>query len=115
MARDVFEVLIGAEERQVVPDTKLSNQHIDCSNLDSHATARVAQRRSLDVIISVRNQERHSGKPLENLGTCLGPSETLQQLLKNESGREDGLAGAKGVGKRGNLEDRLWRIPPQCQ
>jgi len=81
-----------------MPDAKLRNQRIDCSNLDSRSSTRVSQRRSLDVIISVRNQERHGGKPLENLSACLGPSETLQQLLENESGREDGLAGAKGVG-----------------
>lgn len=98
MPRDVLEVLIGAEKSQNVPDTKLRNERIDCPDLNTRSTTRVSQRRSLDVIISVRNQERHGGKPLENLGACLGPSETLQQLLKNESSRENSLAGAKGVG-----------------
>jgi hypothetical protein len=113
--RDILEITVGAEERQGMPNTKLGNQCIDCSNLNSYATTRVSQRGSLDVIITVRNQERHSGKPLENLAPCLRPRETLQQLLENEAGSEDGLPGAKGVGERGNLGDRLWRIPAQCQ
>ena len=115
MPRNVLEVLIGAEEYQAVPDAKLGNQRIDCSNLNACATTRVAERCSLDVVISVRNQERYGGKPLENLGACLGPSETLQQLLENQSGREDGLPGAKGVGEGGNLGHRLRRVPTQCQ
>ena len=96
-------------------DAKLRNQRIYCSNLNSRSTARVPQRRSLDVVISVRNQERHGGKPLENLGACLGPSETLQQLLENESSRKNGLAGAQGVGERENLGGRRGRVPTQCQ
>ena len=115
MPRNVLEVLIGAEECQAVPDAKLGNQRIDCPYLNSRATTGVAERCSLDVVISVRNQERYGGKPLENLGACLGPSETLQQLLENESGREDSLPAAKRVGKLGNLRNRLRRIPPQCQ
>ena len=115
MPRDVLEVLIGAEEYQAVPDAKLGNQRIDCPYLNSRATTGVAERCSLDVVISVRNQERYGGKPLENLGACLGPSETLQQLLENQSGREDGLPGAKGVGEGGNLGHRLRRVPTQCQ
>lgn len=113
--RDVLEVLVGAEKSQNVPDAQLRNQRIDCPNLNTHSTTRVSQRRSLDVIISVRNQEWHGGKPLENLGACLGPSETLQQLLENESSRENGLAGAKGIGERHNLGDHGGRIPTQCQ
>ena len=113
--RDVLEVVIGAEERQGVPDAKLGNQRIDGSHLNSCATTRVAQRGGLDVIITVRNQERHSGKPLENLGACLRSRETLQQLLENESGREDNLPVVEGVGEHGDLGDRLRCIPPQCQ
>jgi len=98
-----------------MPDAKLGNQCIDCSNLNSYATTCVSQRGGLDVIVTIWNQERHSGKPLENLGTCLRPREALQQLLENESGREDSLPAAKRVGKLGNLRNRLRRIPPQCQ
>jgi|SRR5215469_2641948 len=115
MPRDVLEVLIGAEECQAVPDAKLGNQRIDRPNLNSCATTRVAERCCLDVVVSVRNQERYGGKPLENLSACLGPSEALQQLLENQAGREDGLAGAKGVRERGNLRHRLRRVPTQCQ
>jgi hypothetical protein len=112
---DVLEVAVGAEEREGMPNAKLSNECIDCSNLDSYATTRFSQRRSLDVIIPIRSQERHSGKPLENLGTCLRPRKTLQQLLENESGRENSLPSAESVGEHGNLWDRRRRIPPQCQ
>jgi hypothetical protein len=55
MSRDVLEVLIGAEECKAVPDAKLGNQRINCPNLNSCATARVAQRGSLNVIIAIRN------------------------------------------------------------
>jgi hypothetical protein len=113
--RDALKVLIGAEESQSVPDAKLRNQRVDCPDLNSRSTTGVSQRRSLDVVISVRIQKRHGGKPLENLSACLGPSETLQQLLEHESSREDGLAGAKGVGERHDLGDRRGRIPTQCQ
>jgi len=113
--RDVLEVPVGAEKCQTVPDAKLRNQRIDRSSLNSCSTTRVSQRRRLDVIISVRNQERHRGKALENLAACLRPSETLQQLLENESGREDGLASPKAVSERRNLGHCLGRIPTQCQ
>ena len=86
-----------------MPDTKLGNKGIDCPYLNSRATTRVTERCGVDVVISVRNPEWYGGKPLENLGACLGPSETLQQLLENQSGGQDGLAGAKGVGRRRNL------------
>lgn len=55
------------------------------------------------------------GKPLEDLCTCLGSREALQQLLENESGGEKCFARRKGVAERGDLGARLRRIPPQCQ
>ena len=115
MPRDVLEVPVGAEKCQTVADAKLRNQRIDRSSLNSCSTTRVSQRRSVSVIISVRNQKRHGGKALENLGACLRPSETLQQLLENESSREDRLATAKAVSERRNLGHGLGRTTTQCQ
>lgn len=115
MPREVLKVLIGAEECQAVPDAQLGDQRVNCSKLNSSATARVAQCGGLDVIIAIRNQERHSGKPLENLGMRLGSREPLQQLLKNEPGRENGFPCSKGVAESSDLGNRLRRIPPQSQ
>ena len=96
-------------------NAKFRNQRINCSNLNSCATAYIPQCGCLNVIIAVRNQERYSGKPLENLGMRLRAGKTLQQFLQNKSRCEDGLASAEEFGERGNVGDRFRRIAPQSQ
>ena len=96
-------------------DAELRDERINCPNLDSAAAARIAQRRGLDVIVPVRKQERHRGKPLEDLCTCLRSRETLQQLLENEPGSQDSFTPRKGVAEGEDLGARLRHIPPQCQ
>lgn len=115
MAGDVLEVLISAEERQAVAHTEFRYERINCTDLDSGASARVAQRCSLDVVVPVRNQKRHSGKALENLCTCLRSGEALQQLLENESGSENSFASGKGLSQSGNMRACLRRVPPKRQ
>jgi hypothetical protein len=64
---DVLEVLIRAKHRQAVPGAQLREQRINGSNLDSGATARIAQGGRMDVIVPIRHQARHGRKSLENL------------------------------------------------
>lgn len=115
MPRDVFEVLISAEQRESVPDTEFRDERINRTDLDSGTAAGVAERCCLDVVVAIRNQKRYGRKAIENLSTCLGSSEALQQLLENESSGENSVATAQGLFQRGNVRARFRRIAPERQ
>ncbi|MBV8909752.1 MAG: hypothetical protein JOZ89_03230 [Gammaproteobacteria bacterium] len=58
MARDVFEVLVGTQERQVVANAQAGDERIDRARLDTAPPACIAQRRGGDVIVTVGHKKR---------------------------------------------------------
>jgi len=84
-------VLVHCEQRYLVPDAELCEQCINGADLDSRPTASVAQSRCVDVVISIRLEERQRRKALDNLGLRLGAGEALQKLLQNQSCGDDYL------------------------
>ena len=58
MLRGVREVLIRAQEHEVVPDAELGNQRIDGANLNASPATGVAQTCRSDVVLSVGLNQR---------------------------------------------------------
>ncbi len=82
----VREVLVCGEQDQIVPDGKLRKQRIDGADLHTRLPTRSSQRRSADMIIPIRLEQRQCGEALDDLSLRFGSREALQQLLKHEPG-----------------------------
>lgn len=59
MAGDATEIVVSRQHCQLVVNAKLCQDGIDRSNLRSVATAPVSQLGCLDVIVAIRDQQRH--------------------------------------------------------
>jgi hypothetical protein len=88
--RREFEVVVGTEERQFVPDAQLREQRIDAANLNSGSPTGVSQRSGEDVVFAVLEQRKRS-KALDDLRAGFRPGETLQQLLQYEPRGHDDI------------------------
>jgi len=74
----VPEVLVCCKQRQIVPDGQLRKQCINGADLNTRSATGVSQSRRTDVIVSIRLEQRQSGKPLDDLSLCFGSREALQ-------------------------------------
>ena len=86
-----LEVAIGRKQDEVVPATELREKRVDSADLETLAVTRVPQLSGLDMVDSVGNEERQRPEALDDRVACLRPTETLQQFLQREPGREDPL------------------------
>src|SRR5574337_645933 len=86
------EVTVGCEKHESVTDTQLGNEGVDRANLKSATATAVSERGGLDVILQIGNDHRQHGEEHYDPIPRLGPHEPLQQLLKHEPRRDDGLA-----------------------
>ena len=100
--RNTGKVVVGREHDEVVADAKLREQAVDGSDLDAAASARVSQCRRFDVIGAGRSDEWKGGKTLDDGCRVSWPAEPLQQLLKDQSGREDRFSSRQGLSKTGD-------------
>ena len=94
------EVVVRAEQDQVVPKTQLDKQSVDRTDLNAAPTARVADRGSFDVVRLVGLQEPKRAEALDKLRPCLRPDKPLQQFLQNQTGREDLIRSLKCLPQR---------------
>ena len=83
-----------------MPATELDEHSVDGSDLNAVTTAKVADFRSFDMVLSVQLQKAESGKPLDELALCPGPCKALKQFLQHEPGGGDLISAVKGVFKR---------------
>jgi len=67
MVRNVTEILVRRQHRQVMADAQLSQERIDCSDLHAISPAAIPERRRRDVIVAVRHEQRDGRKPVKNL------------------------------------------------
>src|SRR5581483_5021851 len=72
MVGDPIKVFIAGEHRQVMADAQLGQQRVNRSDLRALPTAMVAERGGLNVILSVRHQQRDRGKPIQDQVATLG-------------------------------------------
>lgn len=89
MAGGVHEVLIGAQQLEVVGDAQLGDQGVDRAELHSRAPASVAQVGRGDVVVARRLNGGKRAKVAANLGLATLWQEALQKLMHNEPCRHD--------------------------
>lgn len=85
----LHEVTIGREEREIVANTKRSDQRIDCAQLNASPPASVANVSGSNEVLAGWLQPSKRGEALENLIPSPKTTETLQELLEHEPGHED--------------------------
>jgi hypothetical protein len=52
--RSEFEIVVGAQERQIVPNAQLGEQCVDRTDLDTSSATRVPEIGRSDMVISIR-------------------------------------------------------------
>jgi hypothetical protein len=82
-------ICITCEHDESMPDTQLSEQGINCPDLDPGPPTAVAKFGCVHMIVPVWSQERNRTEPVKNLLTRLRTGKTLQKFLKNQTGRDD--------------------------
>ena len=91
------EVVICTEQYQIVFAAELNEDCVDGSNLNPMTTARIADLRSFNMVVSVWLQESKRGKPLNKLASRLRSRKALKQFLQYQPGSEDLICPFKGV------------------
>lgn len=112
---DALEIIVGGQHREVMADANLRQQGIDRSNLNPRAPAAVSQLGRLDVIVSIWDDEGQSRKPIQDLRASFGTRKSLQQFLKDETGREDRFARLNRAHERSGFRRSSNRVAPQRQ
>jgi hypothetical protein len=113
VVRNVTEILVRRQHRQIVAYAQLSQEGIDRANLYAVSSAAIPELRGCDVIVAVRHEQRDGGKPVQNLIARLRPRKTLKQFLKDKAGGQDGLAAAYCPDERFDFRCRRRIIPTQ--
>ncbi len=98
-----------------MPDAKLREQRINGADLDTGLAAGIAQDRSTDVVVPIGLQQGQGSKTLDDPGVRLGARETLQQLLNNQSGRDDNIRTEQGILEMADLRFDSIRIAAKSQ
>jgi hypothetical protein len=62
-----------------VPQTELSQQHIDGADLNAAASAFVYQFGCVHMVVPIGNQQRQCGEPIEDLRPASRSGEALQK------------------------------------
>ncbi len=96
-------------------NAQLRNQRVDCPHLNSRAPAAVAKFGGVNVILSIWDQQRQSGKLPDEFLLGLWSRKALQELLQNEPGSDDGVAPFKRGTQGLNLRLREIGIAAKCQ
>ena len=66
MAGKRFEIRIGREHGQLMPDAELGQKSVDCPDLCPAAPTAISQFSSSDVILAIGNQKGYGGKPVQD-------------------------------------------------
>lgn len=103
MAGNIPEVLISGEKRQIVADTKLRYERVDCPGLHANPSARIAQRGRCNVVVAIRNEKWQRREVLEYLIPGFGSYKTLEQFLEHQTRRDHRLALRERVVQRGHV------------
>lgn len=87
----MVEIAIRRQEGESATQTELSQECIDGAQLDSAASTLVSELGSLDVVDAIRDDHGESLEPIDQSFGCLGPTNSLQQLLKHQARRQNRL------------------------
>lgn len=81
MFRGVYEVLISAQQNDLVPDAELRNECVNCANLHTRPAACVSKTRSGNMVLAGWLDQCERGEALDYLLACLGAREALEEFL----------------------------------
>jgi len=87
-----FEVIVGAQQRQIVPDAQLGEERVDRADLNTCSAACVPKVGRRDMVLAIRLHQGKRSETLNDLYAGLGSGETLEQFLENQPGRHDEIA-----------------------
>ena len=96
-------------------DAELRKEGVDCPHLDTAPSARVAERGRADVVRSRGQEQRERREAGHDRVSRLRAAESLEQFLKDESGREDHVALSKCRGQDVHFRDVAWRVTAKSQ
>jgi len=86
---DVPKIGVGREELQFVANAELGEDRVDGSYLDSPPPPAIANLRGFEVVVTIGRDERKSGEPGDDRLLCARPMEPLENLLVDESRRNN--------------------------
>jgi hypothetical protein len=112
---DHRKIAIGCQHRQIVTEAKLRQESVDCADLDAAAAASVSEFRRVDMVMPVRDEQWQGGEPFDDLRSVPRPGKPLQELLQNEAGCQQLLAGLDGPHQLAYFRRRGWCVAPQRQ
>lgn len=98
-----------------MPDRELCKQCINGAELNACLTTGISQGRGTHMIISVGLKQGQGGEAFDDLSLGFGPRESLQQLLKDQAGRDHDVRTEQGVLEFLHLGLRSFNIPAQGQ
>src|SRR5688500_4579141 len=84
-------------------NAELREQRVDRGDLQTGAPATVHQLGSVDVILSLRSQRWHGREAVDDVLAGAWPGKSLQQLLQDEPGTDNGLPSFQGVAQGTHL------------
>jgi len=115
MSRDAAKIAIRREHGQIVAHTKFCQKRIDGADLHAGAPTSIAQFGRVNMVLPVRDDERQGGETIEYLRPRPRPRETLQQLLQDQSGRQDDILALQGAPQRADFGRLRRAIPAERQ
>jgi hypothetical protein len=98
-----------------VSDAKLRQQGIYRPDLNSGTAANISEFGCLDVVFTIGRQQWHCRKSVQNQSPIPWPGKTLQQLLEDETGCHQGLAGLDGANEYADFRRFRWNVTPKRQ
>lgn len=107
------EVQIRSQHREFVADAKLSEKGIDGGHLHAVPAAVISQFGGLYMIFAIGAQERDCREPIDDEIASRRACETLQEFLKDKTGRQDRFSLRQRLGENQDLRHSGGRIAPE--
>jgi hypothetical protein len=104
------EVVVRAEQDQIVLSTELDEHSVDGTDLYTATVTRVSDVGGFDMVFPVGLKETEGGEPLDQLAACSTPGKALEKFLQDQTRREDLIGSLESVLKRLDLRRRRLRI-----
>lgn len=97
MPRSQVEVPVDREHGQVMVDTELREQGVDSAQLHAGASASVAKRCSLDMIVPIRYKKGKGRKAIDDVLPRPRTGKALKEFLKDDPGCHDQVIAFQGA------------------
>lgn len=109
----VNEVLICAQKNEVMPDAKLRNQSVDCSDLYTRSATHVSHTCRCRMVFAIRLKQSQRSKSLYDLFACLGSCKALKKFLQYKTSRHNDVGASKRILQRLHLGFFNFNFTPE--